>query len=145
MAEEPEPFDIAPSAGDAASSEGPEPAVKRVHVTDQLDILAELDTLRKKATMANGAAKESSLPDTRVKPPVDGSDDGATRELTSNIEKALNSDIFKNMRGMQVAVRIQDESGDTIHTLDPVSLDVDDATALRKLRLRFALDLENLR
>ena len=61
------------------------------------------------------------------------------------MEKALNSDIFKNMRGMQLAIRIQNERGETIHTLDPVSLDVEDATALKRLRLRFGLDLENIR
>ena len=48
------------------------------------------------------------------------------------------------MRGMQIAIRIQNEGGDTIHSLDPVSVEIEDATALKKLCLRFALDLENL-
>lgn len=68
-----------------------------------------------------------------------------TRELSRTVEKALNSDVFKNMRGMQLAIRIQNESGETIHTFEPVSLEIDDATTLRKLRLRFGLDLENIR
>ena len=57
----------------------------------------------------------------------------------------MNSDIFKTMRGMQIAIRIQDEGGDTIHSIDPVSVDIEDATTLKKLCLRLSLDLENLR
>jgi len=70
---------------------------------------------------------------------------GDTRELKRKVDQALNSDIFKNMRGLQVAVRIQDEGGDTIHTFDPVSLEVENAESLKKLCLRFSLDLENIR
>jgi hypothetical protein len=125
---------------DPAGDEG-QPAVKRVQVSNQLDILAELDNLRTKATMANGAKEISPKPADDAAPDAPSE---LTRELTRNVEKSLNSDIFKNMRGMQLAVRIQDERGDTIHTLDPVSLTVDDAAALRKLCLRFELDLENL-
>ncbi len=72
-------------------------------------------------------------------------DTGQSRELRRKIEKAVNSDIFKTMRGMQIAIRIQNESGDTIHSFDPVSVDIEDATTLKKLCLRFSLDLENLR
>ena len=72
-------------------------------------------------------------------------DTGQSRELRRKIEKAVNSDIFKTMRGMQIAIRIQNEGGDTIHSFDPVSVDIEDATALKKLCLRLSLDLENLR
>jgi hypothetical protein len=126
----------------AADSDVEPPPVKRVHVSNQIDILAELDSLRKLATMASG--EPPSVP-SEPSPDVAASAEEQIRELSRNVEKALNSDIFKNMRGMQLAIRIQDESGETIHTLDPVSLDVDDATALKRLRLRFGLDLENIR
>jgi signal recognition particle receptor subunit beta len=118
------------------------PPVKRVHVSNQMDILAELDSLRKLATMANG--EPPSVP-SEPRPDHEARAEEQIRELSRNVEKALNSDIFKNMRGMQLAIRIQNESGETIHTLDPVSLDVEDATALKRLRLRFGLDLENIR
>jgi hypothetical protein len=49
------------------------------------------------------------------------------------------------MGGLQLAIRIQDKGGDTIHSFEPVSLDVEDAKTLKKLRLRFSLDLENIR
>ena len=121
------------------------PEVKRVHVSNQMDILAELDGLRKQATMGiSGRQPRTSAADLDLESLISG-DAGQSRELRRKIEKAVNSDIFKTMRGMQIAIRIQNEGGDTIHSLDPVSLDIEDAAALKKLCLRFSLDLENLR
>jgi hypothetical protein len=120
------------------------PPVKHVHVSSQMDILAELDGLRKQATMANGGHNfKATTPDLDLDALL-SADTGQTRELKRKIDQALNSDIFKNMRGLQVAIRIQDEGGDIIHTFDPVSLEVKDAGSLKKLCLRFSLDLENL-
>ena len=48
------------------------------------------------------------------------------------------------MRGVQFAIRIQGEDGETIHTFDPVSLEIEEASGLKKLNLRISLDLENL-
>ena len=121
------------------------PPVKRVQVSNQMDILAELDGLRKQATMGSGARKtESQAPDLDLDSLISG-DSGQSRELRRKIEKAVNSDIFKTMRGMQIAIRLQNEGGEIIHSFDPVSLDIEDAAALKKLCLRFSLDLENLR
>jgi hypothetical protein len=123
----------------------PPPPVKRVHVGSQMDILAELDGLRKQATMANGGQSfEPTTPDLDLDSLL-SEDVDQTRELQRKINEAVNSDVFKNMRGLQVAIRIQGEGGDTIHTFDPVSLEVKDANLLKKLCLRFSLDLENLR
>ncbi len=123
----------------------PPPPVKRVQVSNQMDILAELDGLRKQATMANGGQSfKATTPDLDLDSLL-SADTGQTMELRRKIDQALNSDIFKNMRGLQVAIRIHDEGGDTIHTFDPVSLEVKDAESLKKLCLRFSLDLENLR
>ncbi len=142
--EEPEVVEIAFDAETAAKGSEP-PPVKRVHVSNQMDILAELDGLRKQATMGSGGRTfKSAATDLDLDSLISG---GAvsSRELRRKIEKALNSDIFKTMRGMQIAIRLQNEGGDTIHTFDPVTLDIEDATALKKLCLRFSLDLENLR
>jgi signal recognition particle receptor subunit beta len=126
------------------SSEGEPPPVKHVHVSNQMDILAELDGLRKQATMGDvGRRFDRESPEIDLDSLLAG-EVGRTQELRRKIEKALNSDIFKNMRGLQVAIRIQGQNGDTIHTLDPVSLHVDDATSLHKLCLRFTVDLENI-
>jgi signal recognition particle receptor subunit beta len=132
---------------DAETSSTPAdpPQVKRVQVSNQMDILAELDGLRKQATMENGEHKfQSSAPDLDLDSLISG-DTEQSRELRQKVEKALNSDIFKTMRNMQIAVRLQNEGGDTIHSFEPVSLDIEDAASLKKLCLRFSLDLENLR
>jgi signal recognition particle receptor subunit beta len=130
---------------DGESEETEQPQVKRVQVSNQMDILAELDGLRKQATMAsNGRSYQASAPDLDLDSLLSG-DSGQSLELRSNIEKSVNSDVFANMRGLQVAIRIQNESGDTIHSIEPVSLDIEDAAALKKLCLRFSLDLENIR
>ncbi|MBD3870503.1 MAG: hypothetical protein IFJ97_04000 [Acidobacteria bacterium] len=121
------------------------PEVKRVQVSNQMDILAELDGLRKQATMGiSGRQPKTTASDLDLDSLISG-DTGQSRELRRKIEKSVNSDIFKTMRGMQIAIRIQDEGGDIIHSLDPVSVDIEDATALKKLCLRLSLDLENLR
>jgi hypothetical protein len=132
---------------DAESSDEPAapPEVTRVQVSNQMDILAELDGLRKQATMGAGNRQtESPAPELDLDSLISG-DTGQSRELRRKIEKAVNSDIFKTMRGMQIAIRLQNEGGDTIHSFDPVSLEIEDATTLKKLCLRLSLDLENLR
>lgn len=142
--EEPEVIEIAFDAETSAEPSEP-PQVKRVQVSNQMDILAELDGLRKQATMGSGGQPfESSAPDLDLDSLISG-ESGQSRELREKIEMALNSDIFKTVRGMQIAVRLQNAGGETIHSFDPVSLDIEDATALKKLCLRFSLDLENLR
>ena len=59
------------------------------------------------------------------------------------LPRSLNSDIFKNMRGLQIAVRVQDSNGETIYSVEPVTVEVTRASKLEKLSLRFLLDLEN--
>ncbi len=144
IADEPEVIEVEFDA-ETSSEPAEPPEVKRVHVSNQMDILAELDGLRKQATMGiSGRQPKTTASDLDLDSLISGST-GQSRELRRKIEKAVNSDIFKTMRGMQIAIRIQDEGGDIIHSLDPVSVDIEDATALKKLCLRFSLDLENLR
>jgi signal recognition particle receptor subunit beta len=121
-----------------------QPPMKRVRVSNQMDILAELDGLRQQATMgAGGHRKHGAVKDLDIDALL--ADSGKSRELKRRVLKTVNSDIFSNMRGLQVAIRIQDADGETIHTLEPVSLAVDKADNLEKLSLRFTVDLENHR
>jgi signal recognition particle receptor subunit beta len=144
IAQEPEVIEVEFDAETSAEPVEP-PEVKRVQVSNQMDILAELDGLRKQATMGiSGRQPQTSASDLDLDSLISG-DTGQSRELRRKIEKAVNSDIFKTMRGMQIAIRIQNEGGDTIHSFDPVSVDIEDAAALKKLCLRLSLDLENLR
>jgi hypothetical protein len=135
----------ADSEGAVARSGDDAPPVKRVQVTNQMDILAELDTLRKQATMQGRGRDFGSKATDLDLDSLLSSPSPKVRELREKLETAVNSDIFKNMRGFQVAIRITGESGNTIHSFDPVSLEVRDAEGLKKICLRFSLDLENLR
>ena len=117
------------------------PPVKRVQLSNQMDILAELEGLRKQATMGGGRWSRPADRDVDIESLLAGSD--PVRELRERVHESLNSDIFKNMRGVQVAVRIHNQDGETIHTLDPITVAVTRAGKLEKLSLRFTVDLEN--
>ncbi len=121
------------------------PPLKRVQVSNQMDILAELDSLRKQATMAPSERTRR----TTDGPALDldallGGPAQPSRELRRRLSRSVNSDIFARMRLVQIAVRIQDGRGDTLHTLDPIDLAVEDAATLEKLSLLLTLDLENI-
>ncbi len=122
------------------------PPVKRVHVSDESDILSQLDSLRRQATESTFSRARSGVghKDLDLDSLLTGRHPD-TRDLKRRIEHSLNSNLFQRMRSMQVAFRIQDEDGETIHTLDPVSVEIDDASALEKLVLQLTIDLENLR
>jgi len=117
------------------------PPVKRVQLSNQMDILAELEGLRKQATMGGGRWSRPADRDVDIESLLAGSD--PVRELRERVHESLNSDIFKNMRGVQVAVRIHNQDGETIHALDPITVAVSRAGKLEKLSLRFIVDLEN--
>jgi hypothetical protein len=119
------------------------PPVKRVQLSNQMDILAELEGLRKQATMGGGRWSRPADRDVDIESLLAGSD--PVREVRERVHESLNSDIFKNMRSVQVAVRIHNQDGETIHTLDPVTVAVSRAGKLEKLSLRFIVDLENKR
>lgn len=122
------------------------PPVKRVHVSDESDILSQLDGLRRNATEAtfSKARSGSNRKDLDIDSLL-GGDKPATRDVKRRITHRLNSNLFQGMHAMQIAFRIQDKHGDTIHTLDPVSVAIDDAAAVEKLILQLTIDLENLR
>jgi len=127
---------------DVDLSEIKPPPLKRVQVSNQMDILAELENLRKAATMDLGSLRSNGVPEVDLDSLLAG-ELQRSQELRRKVDHAINSDVFERMRGVQVAVRIQDSSGDTIYTLDPVALAVKNASALEKLSLLFTFNLEN--
>ncbi len=131
-------------ATDEQPEEATPPPVKRVHVDSQMDILGELNNLRKQATMSGGGFARNASADVDLDNLL-GQSLNSKKELHRRVETRLNSDIFRRMRTLQLAVRIQDEHGETITTLDPMSVSVGDPAALRELLLTLTLDLENLK
>jgi len=145
-----------PSANDAAEiefdrteiDEGPTvepPPMKRVHVSNQLDILAELESLRSgKMAAATGSSGRTSSSEIDIDSLISGAV-GGSRELRRRFREELNSDTFARMRGVELVVRVQDAGGQTIQALSPVSLEVEGATDLKTLSLRLIIDLDNIR
>jgi signal recognition particle receptor subunit beta len=131
---------------DQSTVDGPliePPPVKRVHISNQLDILAELEGLRvgsftsdevDRSRMASVDLDIDSLISDAV---------SSTKEIRRRVSEQLNSDVFTEMRGVELAVCIQNADGDTIHTLEPLALRVENSDGLGKLSLRLVVDLEN--
>ena len=143
-ADEDEVIQVGFENGSTGDIEAP-PPVKRVHVSNQIDILAELDGLRKQATMSTHERDFSSTSPDLDLDSLLSSASPLTREMRKKLERTVNSNVFSHMRGVQFAIRIQDKDGETIHTFDPVSLDIEEAGGLKRLSLHLSLDLENLR
>jgi signal recognition particle receptor subunit beta len=119
------------------------PPVKRVHVSNQLDILAELEGLRESRLSGSRASSpRTSTADIDIDSLISGAV-GGSRELRRRARHSLNSGIFSRMDEVELVVHVRDSSGETIHTLTPVRVDVDRADELTKLSLRFSVDLDN--
>jgi len=120
------------------------PPVKRVHVSNQLDILAELEGLRS-GSLAEpaGGRRAAAAADIDIDSLISGAV-SSSKEIRRKIQRELNSDVFGRMRSVDLTITVRDTKGATIHTLEPVSLEVDDASSLGKLCLRFLVDLDHI-
>lgn len=159
--EAPIPEDISPTASADAPDEGEEdsvdvdfdtstdkiekvepPPLKRVRVSSQMDILSELDELRRHTTESIRKSSRPQVPSLDLDALLGGTDP-QKKNLKRRIEKSLNSNIFKEMNSVQLAMRIVNSEGETIHTLDPISMKVENAEELKSLLLQLTIDLEN--
>jgi hypothetical protein len=150
-----EPFEDADDAEPDGAAAPPAtvtepPPMKRVQVSNQVDILGELDNLRKQATMpseephrAHGRAKATSSDSSLDLDSLLGGPTTTKKELRHKVAKGLNSGVFSKMHKLQIAMRIQDASGETIHILEPVQMNVGNAAHLQQLMLYLTVDLEN--
>ena len=130
---------------DADEPVSPPPPIKRVHVSNQLDILAELEGLRS-GSLSGGAPSHTRTSATEID--IDSLISGAmgeTKEVRRRVEQSLKTEIFDRMRGLEIAVQVKDAGGETIQTLNPVVLEVDGTGELTKLSVRFAIDLDHAR
>jgi len=123
----------------------PPPPIKRVHVSNQLDILAELEGLRS-GSLSGGTPSHNRSSATEID--IDSLISGAmgeTKEVRRKVEQRLKTEIFARMRGLELAIQVKGAGGETIQTLNPVVLEVDGAGELTKLSVRFAIDLDHTR
>ncbi len=121
------------------------PPVKRVHVSNQLDILAELEGLRS-GRYSGGAPNQIRPSATEID--IDSLISGAmggTKEIRRKVDHTLTSAVFDRMRGLEIAIQVKNADGETIQTLDPVVVEVDGTGELTKLSVRFAIALDHAR
>jgi len=121
------------------------PPIKRVHVSNQLDILAELEGLRS-GSLSGGTPSQSRSSATEID--IDSLISGAmgeTKEIRRRVEEQLRSEIFDRMRGLEIGIQVKNAGGETIQTLAPVMLEVDGVGELTKLSVKFAIDLDHTR
>ncbi|MEX1311190.1 MAG: hypothetical protein AB1Z65_12270, partial [Candidatus Sulfomarinibacteraceae bacterium] len=119
------------------------PPMKRVHVSNQLDILAELEGLRA-GTLSGGAgrSKSSSPPELDIDSLISGAVGGA-KEIRRRIDRDVTSTVFGQMRGVEFAITVKDAGGNEIHTMEPVVMEVEGAADLTKLAVKLRIDLKN--
>ena len=118
------------------------PPIKRVHVSNQLDILAELEGLRV-GSLSEGSRDRgrSSSSEIDIDSLLSGAV-GGTKEIRRRVAHGLDSGLFGRMRGLEVAVQVKNSAGETIHTFEPEIMEVEGSSELNKLSLRFAIELE---
>ena len=118
------------------------PPMKRVQVSNQLDILAELDGLRKQATMKPEAKKTAQDQDKNLDLDSllgNGPKTIKSHKVHQRVEESMPSDVLAKMQVLQMAIRIQNGNGETIHTLNPIAIEVKDSSG--KVSVQLSLDL----
>ena len=100
-----------------------EPKVKHVKVRSSVDIMAELEALRKRATQTTPkqSKKEASPLDALLK----------TRDVQKSINLKVNSDTLAKTRAVRVAVSFENNDGGVVqHQEQTIDLDASDAKSL---------------
>ncbi len=111
--------EIAFSQTDKATKE---PKVKHVKVRSSVDIMAELEALRKRATQTTPtkARKETSPLDALLK----------TRDVHKSINLKVNPDTLAKTRAVRVAVSFENNDGVVQHQEQTIDVDASDAKSL---------------
>lgn len=108
------------------------PEVKHVKVRSSIDIMAELELLRKSATSSSPRKKETAAADA-----------GAARgrkDIVRNLSMSANRGVVEGAQRVRVAVTFEDASGALLHT-DESSVDVDSLSDTDSLQVNLKLDL----
>jgi signal recognition particle receptor subunit beta len=121
------------------------PPMKRVHVSNQLDILAELDGLRA-STLSDSASRPrtSTLPEIDIDSLISGAVGGAKeKEIRRRVDRGADAIVFDQMRGVEFTMTVKNADGNAILTLEPVVMEVEGVGEITKLAVRLNIDLKN--
>ena len=125
-----------PEAGVAAAEErveSPEPAVKTVKVRSSVDIMAELEALRKRATQATPkTAKRDVLADLENLRP--------RRDLTRSLQLDIPADLLPRTSSIRVTLAFEDGEEGVIETREQ-QLELGDTSGAQSLSVNLKIDL----
>lgn len=119
-----EPFETlgpGPGAAEPAVESAPPPDVRRLKVRSSIDIMEELEQLRKKATQTAAVRKKEG---------------GRPKETARTIPMPLSPDALGRARRLQVTFTFQDGDGDVIQQ-ENRTIDLEDSGDLRSVTLDF--------
>ena len=108
------------------------PEVKHVKVRSSIDIMAELELLRKNAT--------SSTPKKRESPAIDFDSLRGRKDVTRNITLSADRSVAESTRKVRIAVTLEDASGQTVHSAES-TVEVDSLSDASALLVNLKLDL----
>ncbi len=103
------------------------PQMKHVKVRSNLDVMAELESLRRRATTPRAAKKEVEIALPKVR-----------RDAQKSVHLSVPSDLLGRVRSLKLTVSFDDDHG-VIQT-EERSLDVGDASDLRTLTINLKID-----
>jgi hypothetical protein len=108
-----------------------------------MDILAELDGLRKDATMTgDGKEKKPAAADLDLDSLLTGGK-GKAKEVRKKIVAPMGTEVFNAMHSVQVSIQVHNQKGEPVKTLDPFSIAIDKAALLKKLTMKLLVEIEN--
>jgi hypothetical protein len=146
-AEEPSP-DI--SFGESASPVPAEPAVKHVKVRSSVDILSELDKLRKLSTQ-KASAGTASAPRTetgRARPAGASIDDllasnlNHKKDVTRSFDLTVPRQVLGRSRQVTIELRFADGAGSPLQAESTFAIDLAGSTDLQKLLLSLRFNVQ---
>jgi len=108
------------------------PEVKHVKVRSSIDIMAELELLRKNAT--------SSTPKKREAPSIDFDSLRGRKDVTRNITLSADRSVVAPARRVRVAITFEDAAGEPLHK-DEASVELDSLSDASALLVNLKLDL----
>jgi mutual gliding-motility protein MglA len=107
------------------------PEVKHVKVRSSVDIMAELEALRKRATGQPRVKKDSSAAAPQPR---------AEREVQRSVELSVPSAVVARAKSARVTVSFVDEKAGLIHSEDR-AIEIDDGSDVQKLLLNLKIDV----
>jgi len=115
-----------------------EGAVKHVKVRSNIDVLAELEKLRKGSTQRTPAGE-------RKKSPLDdllGASTNHRKEITRNLDVVLPKEQLARARSFKLSITFEDQASNSFHHVSDLPVDLQNLSDVEKLLLNLKIDFQ---